>query len=170
MTKRSLRTFLAVLPLCLLPLFLSAQESKAGVLSSQDIKRVVPSVYFFRGQSAPVQLRNSGGFSTADGKLVFAGLVDTTGYSTDVQSKYQGLFITEVKLDIEGTDLAPGEYGFGFSKDGKFLVMDVGANDLLTVSSHVDDKLARPVPLKVVAGGDGYRLYAGRKWVALKPE
>ena len=108
MTKRSLRTFLAVLPLCLLPLFLSAQESKAGVLSSQDIKRVVPSVYFFRGQSAPVQLRNSGGFSTADGKLVFAGLVDTTGYSTDVQSKYQGLFITEVKLDIEGTDLARG--------------------------------------------------------------
>jgi len=170
MMKTTLRKFLAILPLCLFPLLLSAQQSKAGVLSVQDVKRVVPPTYFFRGQSAPVQLRNSGGFSTAEGKLVLAGFVDTSGYSTDVQSKYQGLFITEVKLNVEGTDLAPGEYGFGFSKDGKFLVMDVGANDLFTVSGHVDDKLARPVPLKVVADGDGYRLYAGRKWVALKPE
>ena len=56
------------------------------------------------------------------------------------------------------------------AKDGKFLVMDVGANDLFTVSGHVDDKMARPVPLKVVTDGDGYRLYAGRKWVGLKPE
>jgi hypothetical protein len=164
------RAFVAILALPLFPAVLPAQQSKAGVLSAQDVKRVVPATYFFRGQSAPVQLRNSGGFSTADGKLVLAGFVDTSGYSTDVQSKYQGLFVTEVKLNVEGTDLAPGAYGFGFSKDGKFLVMDVGANDLFTVSGHVDDRMARPVPLKVVADGDAYRLYAGRKWVALKPE
>ena len=66
MMKTTLRKFLAILPLCLLPLLLSAQQSKAGVLSAQDVKRVVPPTYFFRGQSAPVQLRNSGGFSTAD--------------------------------------------------------------------------------------------------------
>jgi hypothetical protein len=158
------------LALCLSAVVLSAQQSKPGVLSGQDVKHVLPATYFFRGQSAPVQLRNSGGFSTADGKMVLAGFVDTTGYSTDVQAKYQGFFITEVKLSVEGTDLVPGSYGFGFSKDGKFLVMDVGANDLFTVSGHVDDKLTRPVPLKVVSDGDGYRLYAGRKWVALKPE
>ena len=57
---------------------------------------------------------------------------------------------------------------FGFSKDGKFLVMDVGANDLMSVSTQNDDKLTHPVPLKVVADGDSYRLYAGRAYVTLK--
>jgi hypothetical protein len=149
---------------------LSAQQPKAGVLGSDEIKKVVPATYFFRGQSAPVQLRNSAGFSAPDGKLVLAGLVDTAGYATDVQAKYQGFLITEVKLNIEGSELAPGEYGFGFSKEAKFLVMDVGANDLFSVAGKTDDKLPRPVPLKIVEDGSGYRLYSGRKWVSLKPE
>ena len=119
-----------------LSILASAQQPKAGVLSAEDIKKVVPAVYFFRGQSAPVQLRNSAGFSVPDGKLVLAGLVDTSGYATDVQAKYQGFLITEVKLNIEGSELAPGEYGFGFSKEGKFLVMDVGANDLFSVAGQ----------------------------------
>ncbi len=149
-------------------LALSAQEVKPGVLKTDDVKRLTPTTYFFRGQSATVQTRNSAGFSVADGKLVLAGLVDTSGYAADVQAKYQGFLITEVKLSVEGTDLAPGEYGFGFSKDGKFTVLDVGANELLSASAHLDDKLARPVPLKIVADGEAYRLYNGRKWVSLK--
>ena len=149
-------------------LLVSATDPAPGVLSMDDIKRVVPPSYFFRGQSAPVQLRNSAGFRTTDGKLVLAGLVDTSGYSSDVAEKYQAFLITEVKLSIEGTELPPGEYGFGFSKESKFLVMDVGANDLFSVSSHLDDKLHRPVPLTIVADQGSYRLYAGKKWVSLK--
>ena len=34
----------------------------------------------------------------------------------------------------------------------------------------IDDKLPHPVPLRMVADGDSYRLYAGRKWVTLKAE
>lgn len=151
-------------------LLLSAQQPKPGVLGVDDVKKAVPATYFFRGQSAPVQLRNSGGFSVANGKLVLAGLVDTSGYASDVQAKYQGLLITEVKLNIEGMDLQPGQYGFGFSQDGKFLVMDVGANDLFTVAGKTDQKLAHPVPLKIVEDGGSYRLYAGRKWVSLKAD
>lgn len=150
-------------------LLLSAQL-KPGVLSPDDIRKVVPATYFFRGQSAPVQLRNSAGFSGPDGKLVLAGLVDTSGYASDVQAKYQGFLITEVKISIGGTELQPGEYGFGFSQDARFLVMDVGANDLLSVASKVDDKVAHPVPLKMVEDGGAYRLYAGRKWVSVKAE
>ena len=149
---------------------LSAQQTKPGVLSTDEVRKVVPAAYFFRGQSASVQLRNSAGFSVPEGKLVLAGLVDTSGYASDVQAKYQGFLITEVKLNIAGTDLPPGEYGFGFSQDGKFLVMDVGANDLFRVASQLDEKLAHPVPLKMVEDGGTYRLYAGRKWVSLKAE
>jgi hypothetical protein len=149
---------------------LSATDANPGLLGSDDVKRVVPATYFFRGQSAPVQLRNSAGFRVSDGKLVLAGLVDTSGYASDVAEKYQGFLITEVKLNIEGSELPPGEYGFGFSKEGKFTVMDVGKNDLLSVSSHQDDNLQRPVPLKIVADQGSYRLYSGKKWVSLKAQ
>jgi hypothetical protein len=169
--KQSIRMGAAVLSFFVLAaLLLSAQEPKPGVLSGDELKRVVPGAYFFRGQSASVQLRNSAGFALPGGKFVLAGLVDTSGYSSDVAAKYQGFLITEVKLNIEGSDLPPGEYGFGFSKTGKFLVMDVGDNDLLTAAAQADDKMARPRPLQIVANGDSYRLYAGRKWVTLKPE
>ena len=149
---------------------LSAQPAKPGVLSADEVKKVVPAAYFFRGQSASVQLRNSTGLSVSGGKLVLAGLVDTSGYASDLQAKYQGFLITEVKLNIEGSELRPGEYGFGFSQDGKLLVMDVGANDLFSVAGKLDDKIAHPVPLKIVEDGGTYRLYAGRKWVSVKPE
>ncbi len=160
----------AVFLFCMLGVLLAAaQQAKLGVLTSSELKQAVPSVYFFRGQSATVQVRNSGGIRLDGGKLVLAALVDTSGYSADVSAKYQGLLITEVKLNFEDSALNPGQYGFGF-KDGKFLVMDVGANDLFSLSTKTDDALKRPVPLKVVEEGGEYRLYAGKKWVALKPE
>lgn len=149
---------------------LNAQQTKPGLLSADDLKRVVPSAYFFRGQSANVQLRNAAGFSVKDGKLVLAGLVDTSGYAANVQAKYMGFLITEIRLSIEGSELAPGEYGFGFVKGGNFVVMDIGANDLINAPAKSDDNLKRPVPLKIVQEGEAYRLYAGRKWVSLKPE
>jgi hypothetical protein len=122
---------------CLISLFLSATEPSPGVISRDELKLVVPATYFFRGQKPSVQLRNAAGFRTADGKLVLIGLVDTSGYSSDVAEKYQGFLITEIKLSIEGSDLPPGQYGFGFSKRDKFTVMDVGNNDLLSVPAHV---------------------------------
>lgn len=147
-----------------------AQQSKpAGVVDKADLKTLVPSTYFYRGQSATVQLRNSAAIRTQDQKYILAGLVDTAGYASDVAQKYQGLFITEVKLKIGGSELAPGQYGMGFVGD-KFVLTDVAANDLFSVSSTRDDKLKRPVPLALVEEGGAYRLYAGRKYVTLELE
>jgi hypothetical protein len=147
-----------------------AQQSKpAGVVEKADLKTLVPSSYFYRGQSATVQLRNSAAIRTKDQKYILAGLVDTAGYASDVAQKYQGLFISEVKLKVEGSELAPGEYGMGFVGD-KFVVTDVGANDLLTVSCKRDQNIKRPLPLQMVQEGGEYRLYAGRKYVTLSVE
>lgn len=148
----------------------SAQDGKAGPLSAPELKQLVPTAYFFRGQSATVQIRNSSGFRAANGKLVFAALVDTSGYAHDVAEKYQGLLITEIKITLGGKELGPGQYGFGFIDDGKLVVMDVGANDVLTAATTVDEQLRHPVPLKMETDGKGYRFYSGRKWVELKPE
>src|SRR4051794_36058956 len=124
-------------------------QGKPGVLTPEEIKKVAPKDYYYRGQSATVQVRNCGGVrATQDGKMVLACLVDTSGYSADIQQKYMGLLITEVKLDVGGSSLTPGEYGFGFTKGDKLVVTDVGANDVISVSTTNDDNLQRPVPLK----------------------
>jgi hypothetical protein len=146
-----------------------AQKAAQHLLSNDELKSVVPTEFFFRGQKAPTQLRNSTGFQTADGRVTFAGLVDTSGYSTAVQQKYQGMLVTESKLNIGGSELAPGEYGFGFVAD-KFVVMNVANEDTLSASCQTDAELKRAVPLKMVEDGAGYKLYAGKKWIAVKPE
>ncbi len=147
-----------------------AQQAAQHLLSADEIKKMTPTEFFFRGQKAPVQVRNSTGVQLASGAVVMAALVDSSGYSTAIQQKYQGLLITEIKLNVGGTDLAPGQYGFGFTADNKFVVMDVGNNDLLSTAYQIDQALPRPVPLKLVEAEGSYRLYAGKKWVAVKPQ
>jgi hypothetical protein len=146
-----------------------AQKTSQHLLGGDELKKIVPSEYFFRGQKAPTQLRNSAGFQTADGKITFGALVDVSGYSTAVQQKYQGMFVTESKLKIGGAELTPGVYGFGFTAD-KFVVMNVASDDILSVPCQTDAELKRAVPLKMVEDGAGYKLYAGKKWVAVKLE
>ncbi|MFY9906891.1 MAG: hypothetical protein WBD45_02155 [Terriglobales bacterium] len=141
----------------------------AQVLTVDQVKKLAPNSFFFAGQSAAVQLRNTVGLKNSDGKVVMAGLVDTSGYSTAVAEKYQGFLITETKLSLNGATLDPGEYGFGF-KDGKFTVMNVAATDLVSVASQKDEQLKRPVPLKLENDGAAYRLYSGRTYVVLKAD
>ena len=98
---------LGVVALVMLASGWSAQQASKHVLSSDELKKAVPAEYFFRGQKAPVQLRNAVGFQLADGKMMLAALVDASGYSTAIQQKYQGMLITETKLNIGGSELAP---------------------------------------------------------------
>jgi GDSL-like Lipase/Acylhydrolase len=158
---------------CLGSSFAAAQKSgdaaaaKEGVLKAADVgDKLFPDKVFFRGQSATVQGRNSAGVRYSDGFLLMAALVDSSGYSSGLKEKYQGFLINEVPIEIGGQTLKPGQYGFGFVEGNKFIVMDVGANDVLQASSTKDAELKRPVPLQVVAGEAGkYRLYKGRDYV-----
>ena len=146
-------------------------SSGASVLNAADAAKVMPATVFFRGQVASVQARNSGGVKLPDGMLVLCALVDTSGYSTAVQQKYQGYFITEVALDINGQTLKPGAYGVGFIEGTKFIVMDLGAHDLFTTGGNRDAALKRPMPLQVLADTTPgrYRLYINRNYVVFAP-
>ncbi len=149
----------------------SPAEGKEVVLKAADITpRLFPEKVFFRGQIAPVQFRNTGGVRFADDFYVLAGLVDNSGYSSGLREKYQAYLLSEVTLEIGGQTLKPGVYGFGFLEGGKFVVMDVGANDLLNAASQRDAEMKRPVPLQVVASSTAgsYRLYAGRDYVEFR--
>jgi hypothetical protein len=156
-----------------LPARPNAADSSASpaTLKAGDTTNLMPATVFFRGQVASVQARNSGGVKLADGMFVLCALVDTSGYSTAVQQKYQAYFITEVSLDIDGQTLKPGAYGVGFIEGNRFLVMDLGAHDLFTVGSEHDTELKRPTPLQVLddTTTSRYRLYINRNYVVFSP-
>ena len=145
----------------------SAQAAKTGLLSAAEVKKVLPSDFFFSGQVAPVQARNSAGIRFADKKLFLIAMVDTSGYSSNIAEKYQGMLITEAAVSIGGSNLPAGVYGFGTSPDGKFNVMNMAGEQVLTVATETDSAVAHPVPLTMKEDSGKYRLYLGRKHVTI---
>lgn len=149
----------------------SPADGKETVLKAADITpKLFPERVYFRGQTAPAQLRNTGGVHFSDDFYVLAGLVDSSGYSTAIKEKYQAYLLNEVTMEIGGQTLKPGAYGFGFLNGGKFVVMDLAANDVLQAASQHDTEMKRPVPLQVVASATAgsYRLYVGRDYVEFR--
>jgi hypothetical protein len=166
MKKPKTMVSFAAVVLAALSFALPAVAATEAVLKASEITaKIFPEQVFFRGQVAPVQMRNTGGVRFADDVYVLAGLVDSSGYSTAIRQKYQAYFITEVALEIGGQKLAPGAYGVGFVNGDKFVVMDLGAHDLFQVDSAKDAEMKRPVPMQVMGAGGKYRLYAGRSYV-----
>lgn len=143
------------------------KPDKDTVLKASDIKpKLFPESVFFRGQTAPAQMRNTGGIHFSDDLYVLAGLVDNSGYSTGIREKYQAYLITEATLQFGAQTLKPGAYGVGFIEGGKFVVLDLAANEIFQAASQKDTEMKRPVPLQVTAPEAGkYRLYAGREFV-----
>jgi hypothetical protein len=145
----------------------SSPAAKETVLKASDITaKIFPERVFYQGKTAPTELRNTGGVRFADGAYFLAGLVDSSGYSTAIRSKYQAYVLTEVPVKFDGQELKAGSYGAGFVS-GYFVVTDIGAHDLLRVPAQHDAAMKRPVPLQVTAGSAGgtYRLYHGRDYV-----
>jgi hypothetical protein len=149
-----------------MPLVATAQES-AAILTGTDLSRVVPPGFYFQGLSAPTQMRNAAAARFGANRYVIAGLVDTSGYAADVKAKYEGFLITDSPIAINGSELGTGAYGFGFSNDGKLNILDLGGNQILSVSTTKDSALKRPRPLMMTKAADGVRFYNGKDYALI---
>ncbi|BCS32270.1 hypothetical protein TBR22_A14800 [Luteitalea sp. TBR-22] len=150
----------------LAPVPVHAQEKLAG--KAFDAAAVKD--FYLEGNAIPAQKRNTVVLKGADGKRMVFGLLDTSGYSTDIQQKYAGMLILERKTSIGGAAVGTGAYGFGLQKGtppegpGTLVIYDVGGDKVVQVPAQWDAALPRPVPLQVLNG----RLYVGRHWVDVK--
>ena len=146
----------------------SAQNS-ATVLSGIELTRVVPPGFYFQGLSAPTQIRNSAAARFGNKRYVIVGMVDTSGYAADVRAKYEGFFITDSSIRINGSELKSGAYGFGFSDSGKMHILNLAGDEVHSTSTIKDNELKRPRPLQMIKSGDAVRLYSGRDYVTITP-
>jgi hypothetical protein len=166
MNRYRLLVICACLLLTLAPTRASAQDA-AVILSGAQLTRVVPPGFYYSGQSAPTQMRNSAAVRFGANRYVIAGLVDTSGYSADVRASYEGFLITDSTITVQDSELNAGAYGFGFTDDGKLNIFDVGGHRLFTLVAGKDARLRRPRPLMMQKAADGVRLYAGRSFVLI---
>ena len=99
--------------------------------------------------------------------MIWAGLVDTSGYSTGIREKYQFYFVTEVPLHAGTLTIRPGVYGGGLLADNHFVLLDVAGNEIGRTAVREDKELRRPRPLQMTTDDNDLRLYLGRQYATL---
>jgi len=150
---------------------INAQEKTAPeILNETAGAKIVPTSFYFAGQSAPTQMRNSSVVRLGKDRHVVAGMVDTSGYSTEISDNYEGFLITDSPVMIGGKELATGAYGFGFSTAGKLRIFDLSNKEIMWVETTNDKDLKRPRPLMMSIAADGVRFYKGKNYVLIFPK
>lgn len=154
----------------IVPLFVTANgqiNNKYEVLEESALSRVVPTSFYFAGQSADTQMRNAAAARVGKDRYILAGLVDTSGYSTEIAGKYEGFLITDSPVAIANKILGTGAYGFGFSANGRVNIFDLSSKQILSVATANDTEMKRPRPLLMVSTARGIRLYKGKNYVLI---
>jgi hypothetical protein len=175
-----MKTCFVVVASLLLGLVAANPASAQGgfrVEQGEAFNKMVPRDFVLEENAIPTEKRNTVLVLTPSGSRVLAGLLDTSGYSSQVQEKYLGMVIAEGNLEVCGHQIGIGSYGFGIVKsaggsEGKvstFMLYNQAGKKVLGCATKWDSQLKSPRPLQIVVSGRGTsRLYVSRNWVELK--
>jgi hypothetical protein len=147
----------------------AAYSQKTTVLAGAALTKVVPTSFYFAGQSAQTQMRNAAAAQFGAERFFIAGMVDTSGYSTEISGKYEGFFIVDFPVSVGGKRLDIGAYGFGFSADNQIHIFDLSAKEILASPTKNDSNMKRPRPLMMTSEGSTVRFYKGKSYVVVGP-
>ena len=145
-------------------------QNNFEVLNEAEKAKVVPASFYFAGQSAQTQIRNAAAARIGKDRFIVAGMVDTSGYSSEIAAKYEGFFITDSPISVGGETLGAGAYGFGFSSDGKVNILDLASKPVLSAVTQNDSEMKRPRPLQMISEAKGIRFYKGKNYVLISPK
>ena len=138
--------------------------------TAEKLASLLPATVYFKGKTASLQIRNAGGISFEGGAIVWAALVDSSGYASNIQDRYQFYLVTECPLRVGASRLAPGSYGGGVTDD-HFTFMDLGGHTVASEPAQVDASLPRPRPLQMLyKSGNSALLLVGRREITLRSD
>lgn len=150
-------------------------EDQFQILTGKTFTGALPAQFYLEGQAIPTQKRNATLVKTPSGARVLFGLLDTSGYGSDITEKYHGMIITETRLSVCDNALDVGSYGFGMKVGASpdqpktFNVFDQAGKKVCSCEAKRDAELKQPRPLQVAPGKEGTaRLYVGRDYVEVK--
>jgi hypothetical protein len=138
--------------------------------------KAIPNDFYLEGNRIPVERRNAVLLKTPKGARVVVALIDTAGYSSQVQQKYHGMLITEAKISVCGVPLGVGSYGFGLdtpqppsATGAKFILYNQAGEKVGECAAKKDDSIKQPKPLAVTtAKGEPAKLELGKYAMEIK--
>ena len=103
-------------------------------------------------------------------------LLDTSGYSSQIQQKYTGMLITETSISVCGNALGVGSYGFGLERpaapsaaDAPFRIYNQAGEKVGECAAKKDESVKQPKPLATTtAKGEPAKLYLGKYVIDIK--
>ena len=154
----------------------SAFAQKFEVVTGKAFDAAVPKDFYLEGNAIPAEKRNAILVKTPAGARAVFALIDTTGYSANIVTKYVGMVITEGDLTLCGHKVTVGSYGFGWVRPGtgvdapgSFSLYDQAGARVVDCTAERQADLKQPRPLQVVVAPDGSaRLYYGKHYIGLQ--
>jgi len=151
-------------------------QNKFEVVTGKAFDSAVPKDFYLEGNAIPTEKRNALLVKTPAGARALFGLIDTTGYSANITTKYVGMIITEGDLTLCGHKVTVGSYGFGWTlpgtgvdAPGKFSLYDQAGAPVADCAADRQADLKQPRPLQVIVAADGSaRLYHGKHYIGLQ--
>ncbi len=146
------------------------------LITGRSFDAALPRDFYLEGNAIPTEKRNARLVETPRGRRLLIALIDTTGYSSQVQKKYIGMLITEGEVSLCGHRLGIGSYGFGLEVPPQpsgaratFHLYDQAGNEVFRCQAGKDLTDHHPRPLEVRLGpGAGAELYLGRYHLELE--
>jgi hypothetical protein len=176
--KRALMGISFAVMVCLLAIWPNAALAQDGfeVVTGDAFTKAVPGDFYLEGNRIPVEKRNAALLKNGKGARVVVGLIDTTGYSSQIKQKYTGMVITETSISVCGTALGVGSYGFGLDRpaatsnaDATFKIYNQAGEKLGECAAKKDDSIKAPKPLAVATEKMGpAKLELGKYVVEIK--
>ena len=145
-------------------------------VSGDAFTKAIPNDFYLEGNRIPVDKNNAVLLKTAKGARVVLAIIDTTGYSSQIQQKYIGMLITETEIAVCGSTLGVGSYGLGLERpaatsnaDAPFKIYNQAGEKVGGCAAKKDDSISQPKPLAVTADGKGpAKLLLGKYVVEIK--
>ena len=149
---------------------------KFEVVTGNAFDSAVPKDFYLEGNAIPTEKRNAILVKTPAGARAVFALIDTTGYSANIATKYVGMLVTEGDLTLCGHKIPVGSYGFGWTlpgtgvdAPGKFSLYDQAGALVAGCTAERQSDLKPPRPLQVIVAADGSaRLYHGKHYIGLQ--
>jgi len=119
--RRSIAT-LALLLVCMTTFWLpsaSAQKATWREATEAELQALLPARAPVEKEHIETESSTASGITDGKGHFIAGIVLITAGYSAD--GKYSHYLIVQSPMAIDGVHLAPGEYVFGYSRDGDSL-------------------------------------------------
>jgi len=176
MTKTGSFTLLAAA--ALLATGTALAQGQFTSLKGDALAAATPQTVQLEGKDLKITTRNATAVVSPSGGRAFLAIQDGTGYGSEVASqKYTGVIQVQAgKLEVAGTSLSKGNYGFGWKVPakgaegpGEFVLFNQAGAKIGGCETTRDGELKVVKPLQVVPAPDGSaKFYYGRHSVELR--